>query len=66
MNIFYTSDYYNGGKVSTAWFDNLEKAEKFAKKDYHDPIVRHILRSKKSIDRARYDVAITGYDEERG
>ncbi len=59
---FYTSDYYNGNKVSTAWFDNLEKAEEFAKKDYHDPIVKHTLCNKESIYMANYNVALTNYE----
>ena len=62
MKRFYTSDYYNGNKVSTAWFDDLKKAEEFAKKDYHDPIETHILRNRKSIEEAKGLVAITSYE----
>jgi Zn-dependent oligopeptidase len=59
---FYTSDYYNRNKVSTAWFDDLEKAEEFAKKDYHDPIVIHNLTNDKAITEAKYNVAMTNFE----
>ncbi len=63
MEKFYTSRYYNGyNRADTAWFDDLEKAKEFAKKENHDQVVIHLLRSKKSIDEAKHYVALTNYE----
>ena len=62
MERIYTVDYFNGNKIATEWFDDLAKAEKFAKKENHDQVVIHLLRSKKSIDEAKHYVALTNYE----
>ena len=40
---------WGADRTSTAWFDNKEEADEFAKKDYRDLPVRHTVRKPESI-----------------
>lgn len=51
--VFYSVEYVVIGRgTSRAWFDNLEAAQEFAKRDYTGKPVKHTYTSAKNIREA--------------